>query len=364
MKQSYSFATAAHSYFRILNKEDAKRAFLKSEQGEPSFDYGRRLDPSSIRNRLEGDLPAILKDNLRLALAGAVLQSDTSEEAVAEFRNANVRLYGEPELCYALLIMQRLRAKADGPTKPLFDYIESSIKLPTKKERDVFTPQDDTFTRYRTYFARYVGENALTETTLIGLLTQALAHTGLDKEGWHIKVLDDTSHARVVHDKKRINVGSWYVPRSFQSAEKIVFHEVYGHALRGKPRSVVESEGFATLLEQLVDDRFKLVRSFRFLAIALGWGLFGSPMTFREVYEIIWRGMVISGRYDEASAKSHAFDECARAFRGGRPDVPGAVFLKDSVYFTANLDIWQVLEQRPLDYNEFKDVIEGRRTLL
>ncbi len=364
MRQLYSFATAAHSYFRILNKEEAKQAFLKLKQGEPSFSYGRRLNPSLIRNRLESDLPTTVKDNLRLALAGAVLQSDASDEAIAEFRRANVDLYGEPELCYAQLIMERLRERAEGPTKPLFEYIESAVKLPAKKERDVFTPNDDTFTQYKEYFERYVGKDALTEPTLAGLLTQALAHTGLDNEGWHIKVLNDASHARVIHDKKRINVGGNYIPRSFQSAEKIVFHEVYGHALRGKPRSVVESEGFATLLEQLVDDRFKLVRSFRYLAIALGWGLFGKPMTFREVYEIIWRGMVISGRYDEASAKSHAFDECARAFRGGRPDVPGAVFLKDSVYFTANLNIWQVLEHSPLDYNEFKDVIEGRRALL
>jgi len=364
MNRQYPFAVATHSYFKILNKEQAKRSFLESEHDEPSFVYGRRLDPSLIRRRLEDDLPLPVRQNLQLALTGAILQSDTSQGAVDEFRRANADLFGEPELSYALLIMERLRARADGPAKPLFEYIESAVQIPSKKERAAFTPSDATFERYRAYFEKYVGSNTMTETTLVGLLNQALASTGLDKNGWHVKVLDDASHARVVHDEKRINVGRNYEPRSFQSAEKIVFHEVYGHALRGKPRSVVESEGFATLLEQLVDDRFKLVRSFRYLAVALGWGLLGRPMTFREVYEIIWRGMVISGRYDEVSAKSHAFDECVRAFRGGRPDVPGAVFLKDSVYFKANLDMWEVLERQPLDYNEFKDVIEGRRALL
>jgi hypothetical protein len=98
--------------------------------------------------------------------------------------------------------------------------------------------------------------------------------------------------------------------------------------------------------------------------VALGWGVFGAPMYFRQVYEILWRLMVISSKYSPEIAKQHAFDECYRAFRGGRPDIAGAVFLKDAVYFAANVEMWKVLSGRQRSYNEFVDIIEGRQTVL
>jgi hypothetical protein len=90
----------------------------------------------------------------------------------------------------------------------------------------------------------------------------------------------------------------------------------------------------------------------------------GTPMTFREVYEILWRAMVIGSSYPVEDAKSHAFDECYRAFRGGRPDIAGAVYLKDSIYFRANLIMWSILEDADIGYDKFVDIIEGRMELL
>jgi hypothetical protein len=118
------------------------------------------------------------------------------------------------------------------------------------------------------------------------------------------------------------------------------------------------------MIEQLLDHRFKFRRAYRYLGAALGWGSAGGPRTFREVYEILWRLMVIASRYNEENAKSYAFDECVRVFRGGRPDIAGMVFLKDAIYFAANIAVWQRLQSEPLAYNEFVDVIEGRRKVL
>lgn len=73
---------------------------------------------------------------------------------------------------------------------------------------------------------------------------------------------------------------------------------------------------------------------------------------------------MIGSRYNLEVARSYAFDECYRAFRGGKPDMAGAVLLKDMVYFDANIKMWKVLEENPLSYSQFVDVIEGRGVVL
>ena len=147
------------------------------------------------------------------------------------------------------------------------------------------------------------------------------------------------------------------------AAERIAVHEVYGHALRGRQESMVESEGFAVVLEQLISCDYKPRRTYRYLAASLGWGVLGNPMTFREVFEVLWRLMIISSKYDEKNAKEYAFGECYRVFRGGSPEVPGAVYLKDLVYFDANQKIWQALSTQKIDYDDFVNILEGRKVI-
>jgi hypothetical protein len=187
---------------------------------------------------------------------------------------------------------------------------------------------------------------------------------GLTDKGWRLKLLRGTSHARTNHRTRTIAFGKNYSPRNVTAARRIAYHEVLGHALRGPQNSLAESEGVAIMLEQLTDSQFRMRRSYRYLAVALGWGALGTPMTFRAVYEVLWRLMVIGSSRSEGVAKSYAYDECCRAFRGGRPDIAGAVFLKDATYFDANIRVWEVLTSSKLGYNEFVDVIEGRRTII
>ena len=177
-------------------------------------------------------------------------------------------------------------------------------------------------------------------------------------------MIDDASHARVNKAKKLVMIGRFYQPRRKISYWGIVAHEIYGHALRSEIDDQFESEGFAILLEQLLRDTFKFRRSYRYLAAALGWGVLGAPRTFREVYEIIWRLMVIASGYTEDKAKDYAFNECVRVFRGGRPDIAGMVFLKDTIYLAANIALWKQLEKTQISYNEFIDIIEGRQRVL
>lgn len=359
----HSFAVAAHSYFRILNKEYAKRRFLGSRRLEPTFSYTKIFSSDLLQRRILNVSDPNVTANFRVALAGARLQADESQDTLDDFRSANAALYGVPEMSYVVPILAWLKSKVTDETMEHFDYILSHTNL-TSVPGSHRVPSQSLFERYQSYLRRYIQIDASPTKSIATQLRQALRSSGLYAKGWRVVERDDASHGHVSHQQKRVYIGKRYVPRSKHSALRIVIHEVYGHALRGPQPSISESEGFATLLEQLTSRKFSFVRSFRYLAAAAGWGTLGTPMTFRQVYEIIWRAMVIAGKYDEAGAKRHAFDECVRVFRGGRPDIAGAVFLKDSLYFKANLDMWQVLQADNLDYNEFVDIIEGRRTVL
>ncbi|HEV7951919.1 MAG TPA: hypothetical protein VGO98_00930, partial [Candidatus Saccharimonadales bacterium] len=261
-------------------------------------------------------------------------------------------------------ILWRTKQAVTDETEGYWSYIRTAVGEPQDGAQHD-GPDAQVFLNLKRYLAIYMKNfNIRPEVGLVNLLTEALHATGLDQQGWQVEAQENATHARVDHQRKRVQVGVHYTPRTSKAAMRIVVHEIYGHALRGQRASVADGEGFAILLEQLLADGYKFRRSYRYIAAALGWGVELHPMTFREVYEILWRMMVIMSKYSPDVAKRHAFDECARVYRGGRPEIAGTVYLKDSVYFTANLAIWLYLARADLQYNEFVDLIEGRRGVL
>jgi hypothetical protein len=363
--KTYSFPVATHSYFRITNQEAARQAFLASDQDQPEFTYDSQFRESVVQRRLarvDGDSSAYT--TLDLVLAGARLKDAPTPQNIAAFRLKNSQLFGEPKKEYVDAILLRTKRAVTQKTAVYWDYIQAAVGEPQDAAHHD-GPDIEVFLNLKHYLADYMKDfEATPKAELVDLLTEALSVTGLKERGWQVEVQADATHARVDHQRKRVLIGAEYTPRTSKSAMRIVVHEVYGHALRGQRDSVADGEGVAILLEQLLADRYKFRRSYRYIAAALGWGVEQHPMTFREVYEILWRMMVIMSRYSPDVAKRHAFDECARVYRGGRPEIAGTVYLKDSVYFTANLAIWQYLAQADLKYNEFVDLIEGRRGVL
>lgn len=358
------YLRAAHSYFHVTNKAEQKRRFLDDGTFVPQFAYHDHFDIAVVQGNLSQALEDEAKRSLQLVLSSLALQeAEPEQDTLRKFRKLNTSLFGTPRPEYVQAILVRIEGRVTPKTAKLWKEVCQRVEF-KPEEAIKIAPDRSTFLRYHNYFQKYYKDHASPDDTLITRLERALKQTGLTKKGWRVRTIDDVSHARVTQAKKVISVGLQYYPRTARSAERIVAHEVYGHALRGPQPSIAESEGVAVLFEQLLDNKFKFLRAYRYLAAALGWGESGEPRTFREVYEIIWRVMVITSRYSEENAKSYAFDECVRVFRGGRPDQPGMVFLKDMVYFAANVDVWDKLKQQPLAYNEFIDVIEGRRKVL
>lgn len=358
---NYPFPIASHSYFHALNKDEERGKFLKSDSYEPHFTYEARFSLDVAQERLAqmvvGSNPY---QSLQFVQAAAQLQVDDSKLDL--YRQLNKALYGQPNQSYFESVMARVKQRVEPDTEVLWQEICALIGDQTGTGR-VIMPDTMIFRTLQEYFDRY-RHSQKSAKDLPHQLEEYLRESGLTDKGWQLRLIDDASHARTHHQRKLITIGQYYKPRTQRAIDRIAVHEVYGHAVRGPQPSIAESEGFAILLEQLTGETFKYRRAYRFMASCLGWGLAGKPMTFREVYEVLWRVMVISKSYDELSAKSHAFDECYRAFRGGRPDLAGAVYLKDTVYLQANLAMWEKLATSLPSYDDFVAIIEGKRTIL
>lgn len=361
---AYTFPLTSHSYFTISNFAEEKARFLQDEAYVPHFQYNpMHYTLEVVQERRSQVTEPKHKQALDLVMASLQLQQALPSTAdIAAYRACNTESFAAPERLYVDAVLDRIAVSVIEPTQPYWEQVAGLLKLVEKKQITAVAPEETVFKKYSQYFKRYRHHEVAPQLPLVQLLEYYLEKTEKTKDGWSVEVREDATHARVNHQKKKVLVGRAYQPRTATAAHRIAVHEIYGHVVRGATGSVHESEGFAVALEQLLDTRFRFRRSYRYIAVALGWGAYGEPMTFRQVHEILWRLMVISSRYSDDVAKTYAFHECARAYRGGRPDLAvGAVYLKDAVYFRANIATWQHLSELDVDYEGFVDMIEGRR---
>lgn len=365
-----NFPTASHSYFKIMNLEQQRDAFLSSERTQsPQFTYGASFSSGVIQRRAEEvKQHGVDIEGFKLIEVGRKLQDDVpKQQDLSDFRLLNVARYGGPSSEYVNAILQRVESRVDPTTQVLWDYITEACQYQSDSRRvSNIWPTHERFEQIRQYGRKYMGDLLQSDHSvgLIGICSQVLDATGLSASGWTLQTRDDASAAHVIHKNKRVTIGSNYLPRNRKATYRIIAHEVYGHALRGPHLGLWESEGFAILLEQLLDKNFKPRRMYRYLAGALGWGTQTEPKDFCQVFEVIWRCMVILSKYPEEDAMKYAFSECARVFRGGRPDIAGAVYLKDTIYFASNMMFWQSFEKKPIGYNDFIDIANGSKKVL
>jgi hypothetical protein len=359
---SNDFAIATHTYFRPINLATERSDFLSNQKKYPEFKYPKIYSEDVVVERLSKlKKNEFEHDSLSCVLSSIRLQANDNE--LERFRRINERLFSEPNAEYAKNAVFRLLRLSDDKHKELKDEIKKIVNIDNYAEKEI-GPSIEIFEKYRDYFNRYRKNPKSHGLDVASAICHELAVSGLDEKGWTLKIIKKHCSAKTVHKTKQIIIGDGYMPRKMLASERIAVHEVYGHAMRGPQKSIAESEGFALVLEQLLGKKFRFRRSYRYLAASLGWGCFGERMDFLQVFEVIWRLMVVSSGYNEESAKQFAFDECQRVFRGGRSDLPGAVYLKDICYFAANINCWAVLSKKDIDYEEFVDFIEGRKTIL
>lgn len=363
---TYPFPIASHTYFNIKDSNQAYAHFLKDTRIAPVFTYSLEYTQEDILHRLGSvEKNSTAYKNLQLVLAGLKLRNENTLSTLEDFRLANEALFTPPSPVSAVLILQNIASKVTPETEDIWRYVTQKIAINDSLEHTATDKQkyEPVFYELKKYLSLYLQlETIDTSRSLEHIIQEVMNTVGLTD--WKLQTVKGGTHASTQHKEKKIIIGERYMPRSDKAKLRIAVHEVCGHAKRGLQPNIEESEGFAIMLEQLIAAKFSYRRSFRYLAAALGWGVFKKPMDFIEVYEIIWRVMVVMGLYVEKDAKKYAFYEVARVFRGGRADVPGAVYIKDCVYFDANLRQWEALLATPPTYADFVEIIEGRKRVL
>lgn len=380
------FPAAPYAYFVISHINDTKQKFLSGEVENPTFSYHKFYSKELLEKRRaqlqrfaerklgieENDFVSRRLTETALLLAAKSVQEDPSDVgALNRLRDLNYSLYGRPEASITNAILQLAKKEAANSERKqlLWDEVVSLLALKLPSSNDTAEPSHEVFMHYKRLFYDYApwllkSSDDLPQDSL-GLTEFALSQIGAESKGWRGAWSEKGMTARVSYEHKRVFIGHSYKPLSLSSLKQTVVHEVYGHVNRhvrsdGNFFETAEAEGFGVFLEQLLQTRFSHKRTLRYLAIALGWGTIGRARTFREVYEVLWRCAALIGGGSLESAKKKAFTECVRAFRGGNPVVPGAVFTKDILYHSGNVRVWKHMESRLRTYEEFVKILEGK----
>jgi len=386
-KAKLKYIVPPYRYLTIVADMDMREAFVRGEVDLPELWHSKLFSIEKLIRRLrliKADLKATddpeLKAYYHRRLAQTQFLCDVYKLKHAtgrqvpgllkKVRHQSKALYGSPDKKLTESIVGAIHqaaAKGDAEKKELWGYIAQHV---SKRLTGVTVdrPPKEVFRTYREYFMHYAPWVYATKDELpqeaLPFVRLALKRIGATKLGWRAEIEPKRSFAHVVPTAKLVMVGEFYKPTGWKGLRRTVVHEVYGHVNRSLTHrrfSLAESEGFAVLIEQLLRPVYSMQRSYRYLAIAAAWGTLGRPMNFREVYEILWRAMRIVGGHPERDAKLKAYNECARAFRVGRADLPGAVFTKDLAYFEGNIKAWHYLASNQFTYNEFVDMLEGRK---
>lgn len=356
MTEKIPFPVAPISYFRVINRQELKDNYIQDNRGL-SLDFEYREDfnekviakrQAYISKRLERGYYNRELQLLGLVRQSALMQKDKNNTKlrgshIKNFREFNVALYGEPSETLLQTILSRLAKRLDSETEEYWEYVVNNVNVNQSLADDSIWPNKALFDMVRAQALPYLQVLDSTPRTakLFDYMEAAMGKLGLLEAGWSLHQSASTDGARVLHSSRQVFVGREYSPRDVLSYKRIAAHELLGHALRGRPFNELEHEGVALVFEQVVEDLFKPRRMYRYLAASLGYGADGIPRDFHEVYEVIWRCMLVAGRYNQKQAKKHAFDETLRVFRGGLPEQKGAVFLKDMIYFDSNIKTWR-----------------------
>jgi len=203
---------------------------------------------------------------------------------------------------------------------------------------------------------------------MVDIMDTALDTIGAKAVGWRADIVKNSSALAASAHQKLVEVGENREPLEGSELQGRVLHEVGIHALRsvnaehagwlsatyGQDDYLSFEEALATALEDAFHGEFIDHGVQYYLIAGLAYGFDNhAPRDFREVYDIMYRfnalkkvateGVVLN---DEvlADAKSKAFTNVLRMFRGTTTHDRGVIYLKDLAYFQGQELAWSVLD--------------------
>lgn len=272
-------------------------------------------------------------------------------------------LFGAPERDDFAHLLKAARDKAsvleDG-SKEAREFLELTGDVSPESQLPNYELRDETLDAFKadlnTLFPGF-GElldnspkTEITPETAIDFMQHMLDFAGPGAAGWKAKLVVGTVAASTSETDRTITVGrdraAKFTPEGLR---KTAVHECFGHALRifltgqqteplkqqSQAGNLAFEEGFATGLEQVVsgEKRIAGVQYYLSLGLQLGLDRAGEKRDFRDIFEVVWRRIVVdnlaAGKEPEIEkARESAYLQCMRTTRGGALDA------RDISYFT------------------------------
>jgi hypothetical protein len=367
------YRTALYSYFRVNNLPEAYKEFIKNPHKAPVFTYSKSVNVKSASLRLKhlkedyqrhaeysDDIKKFL--DRRITETKALLlfarhkdEAKIDDHILTKYRRLQHELYGDviPELFF-------------GIKRRLNELGKSSVRQPLPA---LYSPSKKTFDRYKQIFNSAFPElqtvidsvpkgSSFNSESIKKYIELGLRAIGADKAGWQVENSVPGTHIVVSKHSKKVLVGRHTSCGSAFRLKQILAHEIGTHVQKTLAADEYiklnkHEEGLAIVAEQLMSKNFFHKRTMRYYGLCLAMGVDNIPRSFSDTYKEVRSAMQELG-YMEEEASKRAFYEVARIFRGGFPEVPGAVFLKDKVYLESNINIWKALEKQLLEPDQFK----------
>lgn len=320
--------------------------------------------------------------HLAAQLNDSEIPEEDKSEVLAWFQDTNEALYGRPEdeMFHALAgekITPILEARYSEDSAEAAIQAELNSLLGEIKETEVkpYRPESTTVERigglvadrFSEMIDHIDDEKVYSTDDMVNAIDVALDKIGGKELGWRADIAKNSSSLAVSAHQRVAEVGERRKALLGSELKAKVLHEVGIHALRsinaenagwlsaayGQDGYLAFEEALATAMEDAYNGEFIDHGVNYYLIAGLAYGLDEhSPRDFREVYEVMWRINALSHTNDEdmpeditGKAKTRAFNNCLRMFRGTRTTDRGVLYSKDLAYFAGQELAWQELDK-------------------
>lgn len=310
------------------------------------------------------------------------LPEERKNETLSWFQETNEALYGKPEedMFHALAgekITPILEAKYSEGSVEAAIQSELTSLLGEIRETDVEPYRPDSATverisglvteRFSEMVDHIDDEEVYGVEDMVGAIEIALEKIGGKELGWRADIAKNSSALAISSHQRVAEVGEHRKALPGSELKAKMLHEVGVHALRsitaekagwlsaayGQDGYLAFEEALATAMEDAYNGKFVDHGVNYYLIAGLAYGLDGhNPRDFREVHEVMWRMNALSNPNGDnisddiiTKAKTRAFNNCLRMFRGTRTTDKGVIYSKDLAYFAGQELAWGELDK-------------------
>ncbi len=360
---------------RISHEE--RDQFINNEIENPRFTYRRGSKANLIPEKIE-EFQSYIRESDVHSVVADLYERKLGRELV---RNALIdsSLNGQDENFFKL--SSDLYGK---PKKKYFSYVASQLKILCADHQETCPEQTKRLLKVVSKISTDevdIDVSVLPPPNNSGVLIESVDQVEkifsetlkrLKIDDWSIQTDDTSARTTFAVEVARKNI---YIPGHNQlltrkpgltdlKIKALAEHEIGVHVRRVKEASdgplkllqvgfdsyLPGEEGLAGYVQQQVEGAEEFYGFDRYLAACLAVGIDGTPRDFRAVFSLMTDYYTIKFKEEEGAFQAPfqaAWAVCVRIFRGTTGQTSGCIYTKDIVYLEGNIDIWNLLTEKP-----------------